>query len=151
MFTMDVKKNLATITNSEPMTSGSSNVYLVEFKFSEEWDDLNKIAVFKAGDIIVDVLLEDDDICFMPWEVMVDPGVPVRFGVYGTKDGNVVLPTIWATTQTILEGVITGAKANPPSPSLYEQLLNKLYVLEKLDELSTLVPIPTSELEVILR
>lgn len=151
MFVMNVDKNIATISSTEPMTSGSVNVYLVEFYFSPEWDDLEKIAVFKSGDTVVDVLLDNDNVCFMPWEVLVEYGRPVQFGVYGTKDGRVVLPTIWAATEAILEGVITGAQAQPPSPTLYEQLLSKLEILDNLGELATLKAITIDELEVMLK
>ena len=130
MFVMDVKKNIATITDTEPMTHGSSNVYLVQFHFSEEWNELSRIAVFKSGDIVVDVLLDESNLCFMPWEVLTEYGRPVQFGVYGTMHGNVVLPTIWASTEVILEGVVTGAEAQPPSPSLYDQILDRLNELE---------------------
>lgn len=150
MFVMNVDKNIATISRTEPMTSGSSKVYLVEFYFSPEWEDLQRVAVFRSGETIVDVLLDDSNICFMPWEVMADYNVPVDFGVYGTKNGDVVLPTIWATTELILEGVVTGAEAQPPSPSLYQQLLDKLDILDNLGDLANLKPLTIDELEVIL-
>lgn len=150
MFVMNVDKNIATISRTEPMTSGSSKVYLVEFHFSPEWDDLRRVAVFRSGETVVDVILPESNICFMPWEVMVEHGSSVDFGVYGTKNGDVVLPTIWASTEVVLEGVITGAEAIPPSPSLYQQLLDKLSILNSLESLATLSPLTTEELEVIL-
>lgn len=150
LFVMDVKKNIATITDSEPMTSGSSKVYLVQFNFSEEWDNLSRVAVFKSGETVIDVLLDEDCICFMPWEVLTEFGRPVQFGVYGMMNGDVVLPTIWATTEVILEGVITGAEAQPPSPTLYEQLLERLEQLKGLEDLVNFTPITTEELEVLL-
>lgn len=150
MFVMNVDKNIATISSTEPMTSGSQNVYLVEFYFSPEWDELTKVAVFRSGETVVDVLLDKSNICFMPWEVMVNPHVPVSFGVYGTKDGNVVLPTIWAHTEDILEGVITGVQSVPPSPTLYEQLLAKLEILDNLGDIATLKPFTIEELEALL-
>lgn len=150
MFVMNVDKNIATISSTEPMTSGSVNTYLVEFYFSPEWDDLEKVAVFKSGDTIVDVLLDESDICFMPWEVLTEYGRAVQFGVYGTREGNVVLPTIWAATEAILEGVVTGASIQPPSPSLYEQLLSRLKELDNLGDLVNLTPMTNADLEVIL-
>lgn len=150
MFVMEVNKNIATITDTEPITSGSSNVYLVEFHFSDEWNDLSRVAVFRSGETIVDVILDSTNVCFMPWEVMVTPNVSIQFGVYGTRDGNVVLPTIWATTEVILEGVVTGAAAQPPSPTIYDQLLAKLDIIERLGELVDLAPITDEELEGIL-
>lgn len=147
MFVMNIDKNIATVSTTEPMTSGSSKVYLVQFYFSPEWEDLTRVAVFRAGETVVDVLLDKTNTCFMPWEVLTQPNIPVDFGVYGTFGGDVVLPTIWASTEVILEGVITGAEAQPPSPTLYEQLLEKLKELEDLRKLS---PISIDELEVML-
>lgn len=150
MFVMNVDKNIATISRSEPLTSGSSKVYLVEFHFSPEWDDLSRVAVFRSGDVVVDVLLDDSNVCLMPWEVLEQYGVSVAFGVYGVKDEGIVLPTIWANTEAILEGVVTGAESMPPSPTLYEQLLSKLEELENLGSLPNLSPIPISELKEML-
>lgn len=144
LFVMNVDKNIATLSRTEPLTSGSSKVYLVEFIFSPEWEDLSKIAVFRSGETVVDVLLDESGICLMPWEVLVDHGGPVDFGVYGTRNGGVVLPTVWATTQDILEGVVTGVESRPPSQSLYEQILDRL---KKLDDLN---PLTLEELEVML-
>lgn len=132
LFAIEVKKNIATIVKTEPMTSGSSKVYLVEFHFSPEWNDLARVAVFRSGETTIDVMLDESNICFVPWEVLVDHSVPVEFGVYGTRDGNVVLPTIWAKTDDILEGVATGAEAQPPSPTLYDQLLATLQSIKDL-------------------
>lgn len=144
MFVMNVDKNIATISQTEKMTSGSSKVYLVEFYFSPEWEDLSRVAVFRSGDTIVDVLLDESNVCFMPWEVLVTPKVPIYFGVYGTKDGGVVLPTIWAKTADILEGVIVGAASQEPSRSLYEQLFDRIRIIDSFK------PITINELEEIL-
>lgn len=138
MFVLNVNKNMAEIVEDEPMTSGSSKVYLVQFIFSPEWEVLEKVAVFKSGNTVIDVYLDDEDICFMPWEVLLEYGTSIKFGVYGTKNGDVVLPTIWAETAVVLEGVITGAESQPPSPTLYEQILGKLEGLEKLQNLSAM-------------
>lgn len=131
MFVMKVDKNIATIIDMEPMTSGSSKVYLVKFLFSPEWDDLSRVAVFRTDETVIDVLLDDSNVCFMPGEVMTEHGNTVQFGVYGTKDGDVVLPTIWAETEVVLEGVTTGLEAQPPSPSLMDQVLDHLAKVEK--------------------
>lgn len=131
MFVVNVEKNIAKITCMEPMTSGSSRVYLVEFHFSPEWDDLARVAVFRSGNTTVDVLLDDDNLCVMPWEVVANPDVPVRIGAYGTKNGNVVLPTIWANTKNVLEGVTVAAEENPPSPDIYKQILDELSRLKE--------------------
>lgn len=150
MFVVKVDKNIATLCCSEPITSGSSNVYLVEFHFSPEWEDLTRVAVFQAGDTVIDVLLDETNLCFIPWEVLSNPYVRVRLGVYGTRNGDVVLPTIWAKTAPVIEGVITNADRNPPSDSLYSQILKKLEILDKIEHFSNLTPFTIEELEEIV-
>lgn len=144
MFIVKVDKNIAQICRREPMTSGSSNAYLVQFYFSPEWDDLTKVAVFRTNETSADVILGKSNRCFIPWEVLAKPNTSIELGVYGTYRGDVILPTIWTRTDRILEGVVIGAEAVPPTPSLYEQLL------EKLNELSDIEPLTTEELEVLL-
>lgn len=144
MFAVNVDKNMMTVCRTEPVTSGSSKVYLVKFHFSPEWDDLNKIAVFRCDKMVRDVLL-DEDICFIPWEVLIFPRRTLDLGVYGTMGGDVVLPTIWTNLTTILEGVQTGIEARPPTPTLYQQILDRLSKLE-----SELKPITAERLEELL-
>ena len=105
------------------MTSGSVNVYLVQFAFSADWDELDKTAVFRAGDTKISVVLDATNRCQIPWEVLENRGRPLEAGVYGTKNGTVVLPTIWATLGTIKEGASPGENTQPPTPDVYSQIL----------------------------
>lgn len=97
--------NQLTVRKREPVTSGSVNVYPVQFEFSEDWDGLTRTAVFKAGAETRSILLDDTGKCIIPWEVLSSHGRQLTAGVYGTQDGDVVLPTVWADLGTILEGV----------------------------------------------
>lgn len=130
MFLVDVQKNQVTVVQKEPITSGSVNAYLVSFSFSEEWEDLTRVAVFKADGDPVNVLLDDSNECFIPWEVMTDKDQPILFGVYGTMGSKVVLPTVWANAGTTLEGVITGLEGQEPQPNLLTQLTGRIKDLE---------------------
>ena len=105
------------------MTSGSVNVYLVQFAFSADWDELDKTAVFRAGDTKISVVLDATNRCQIPWEVLENRGLPLEAGVYGTENGTVVLPTIWATLGTIKEGASPGENTQPPTPDVYSQIL----------------------------
>ena len=58
----------------------------------------------------------------------------MNVGVYGTKDEDIILPTVWATLGEIKLGTEPGESAQPPTPSIYEQLLSKF---GDLDSLST--------------
>lgn len=107
----------------EPLTSGSVNVYTVCFKFNPDWNGLTRVAVFKAGADEKSVLLDDVNQCTIPWEVLQKPMALLQVGVYGTRDGNTVLPTIWTSLGTILPGASPGEASRPPTPDLWEQEL----------------------------
>lgn len=123
MFTIYAKKNRLRVEEEEPLTSGSVNVYTVRFGFSGEWEGLTRTAVFKAAGDPVAVLLDDAGECVIPWEALAKPLVHLYAGVYGTKDGSVVLPTVWADLGTILPGAACGPNAHAPTPELWEQQL----------------------------
>lgn len=124
-FILHADKNKLTARKRGLVTSGSVNVYPVQFEFSEDWDGLTRAAVFQAGGEPVSVLLGNTGGCGVPWEVLVKPGVRLRAGVYGTKGEDIVLPTIWADLGEILQGATAGADAQPPTPDLWQQELDR--------------------------
>lgn len=126
MFLVDVNGNQIRVVQKEPITSGSVNAYLVAFNFSEEWVDLDRVAVFKTTGDVFEVGLDETNQCFIPWELMTDPDVRIQFGVYGSRGAEIVLPTIWAATDSILQGVITGVEGSEPTETLTGQLIKKI-------------------------
>lgn len=123
MFILSANKVCLNIEAREPVTSGSVNVYEVQFKFSADWDGLDRTAVFAAGEEQVSVVLGSSNTCVIPWEALQSPRRELRAGVYGTKGGEVVLPTVWASLGTIREGCSPGEEAQPPTPDVYGQIL----------------------------
>ena len=125
MFELYAKKNQLAVGRREAVTSGSVNVYPVRFRFSEDWAGLEKTAVFRAGERSVSVLLDEtgEVECVVPWEVLAAPGLQLEAGVYGTRGGDVVLPTVWADLGYIETGAAPGEDARPPTPELWQQQL----------------------------
>lgn len=124
MFRLYADKNKLSLLEREPVTSGSVNVYDARFEFSEDWEGLERVAVFQSGDTAREVLLDTGGTCVVPWEVLTVPRVRLLAGVYGKQGGEIVLPTVWADLGSILEGVPTnGEGARPPTPDLWEQEL----------------------------
>lgn len=123
MFHLQANKIYLEVCAKEGVTSGSVNVYTVRFSFNSDWDGLDRTAVFHAGDDQISVVLDDSNECQIPWEVLENPGRNLSVGVYGTKGGTVVLPTIWAQLGEIREGVSLGSNAQPPTPDVYSQIL----------------------------
>ena len=128
MFLLEVHKNGITARVTEMVTSGSVNVYPVEFEFSRDWDGLERVAVFRSGGESVSAMLDGADTCTVPWEVLTanDVGKALYIGVYGVRDGEVVLPTVWASVGKVYEGAKPGAASLPPTPSLLDQALDRV-------------------------
>ena len=124
MFELYANKNRLRVRRREPVTSGSVNVYEARFQFSEDWAGLSRTAVFRAGGVSVSVALGENGACSVPWEVLQKPGVRLEAGVYGTRGGEVVLPTVWADLGFVCAGAAPGDNALPPTPDLWRQELD---------------------------
>lgn len=126
MFVLCAHKTQLILKEREPITSGSVNAYQVGFEFSADWDGLTKTAVFRAGDQVVSILLDDSGECGIPWEVLQTPALRLDVGVYGEHSGETVLPTVWTSLGIILKGVDVPAEGQtPPTPEIWEQELAK--------------------------
>ncbi len=126
MFFLYADKNKLTVQQREPVTSGSVNVYPVRFEFSSDWDNLTRTACFQSGEVSASVLLDIAGECNIPWEVLQTPGQRLSIGVYGTCGDDIALPTIWVNCGTVLPGATAGTLSQPPTPGIYEQLLEQL-------------------------
>ena len=136
MFILYANKNQLTVRKRESLTSGSVNAYEARFEFSDDWQGLTKTAVFKAGNEVRSVLLGADGQCTIPWEVLSSHGRQLTAGICGTRGTDMVLPTVYASLGTILEGVAPGENARPPTPDLWEQEIARKADGMKLDDLT---------------
>ncbi|MBQ8005464.1 MAG: hypothetical protein IJ303_04040 [Clostridia bacterium] len=126
MFKVKVNKTILKITEKEPLTTGSSKLYDIFFEFDDSWNTLVKTAIFKAGEISVNQLLENDH-CELPWEVLQEENADqiLWVGAYGTDMSGIKLPTVWGQLGTIQQGaMIGGTEAKEPSPSVVAQIYN---------------------------
>ena len=123
MIRLSATKVELAITESETITSGAQRVFTCVFALSEDWDGLDRTAVFRAGARSVSVRLGDDNAAVVPWEVLRMPGLTLHIGLYGTGPDGLVLPTIWAVVGMIRVGAYPGGDALPPTPNAYDQLV----------------------------
>lgn len=148
MFEIDVRKAKPSVKQSEPLiTSGSLNAFSVHFIFNDDWNDMTKFATFRKKDSkeVYEILLKEDDIADIPWELLVSPGPRIQVGAYGIRigeDKHVRLPTIWINLEDISEGVLYGVEGREPTPDIYEQFVEALKSIPK--------PITVEELRAIL-
>lgn len=132
MFILYAEKTRLSVQKSEPVTSGSVNVYPVRFQFSPDWDGMVPTAVFRADWKTYAMVLDQNGECVIPWEALAKPRCRLEAGVYGARDGNVVLPTIWADLGTVLEGAGPGEPARPPTAGVLEQVMGELAAVRQL-------------------
>lgn len=123
MFILYADKTRLAVRQREPLTSGSVNACQIQFEFSEDWNGLTRIAVFRAGGKPVPMLLDGTNCCTIPWEVLEKPEIKLFCGVYGVRGSEMVLPTVWADLGWIAAGVRPGKKTWPPTPELWQQEL----------------------------
>ncbi len=107
----------------DPLVSGAREIYRCRFVFSPEWDGLERTAVFSTARTRISVLLDESNQCRIPWEVLTVPGCTLYAGVYGTKNGTVVMPTVRAAMGEICSGTALGEDAREPEPGIYETIL----------------------------
>lgn len=126
MITISVGTRDASVENSELLTTGSVGIQC-KFSFSEDWDGLVKVAVFKAGEDgeQLEILLGDSNTCNVPWETLVDAneGEALLIGVYGEDGSTVAIPTIWVSAGGIRPGAHTSSSGIELTDSQWSQLL----------------------------
>lgn len=130
MILLDISGASAIVRKQDILTSGMVGANVV-FCFDEDWESLAKTAVFRAGKVIKDAIVVDS-VSEIPHEVLAAPGVPLEIGVYGTADdGSLVIPTVWARTNTIKTGTDpSGDESLDPSLPIWAQMqeqLNSMY------------------------
>lgn len=125
MIVIDVTKNDAVVTQSEKLTSGTVGLKC-QFNFSEEWNELDKIAVCVCGSVVKDAIVDETNAIEIPWEVLAKHGKYLDIGVYGTDgNGKNVIPTVYATVGAVCKGADpSGDESIEPTPSLWEQVLS---------------------------
>ena len=126
MFYVEANKNKAWCQERGLLTTGSVGE-TVELDFSDDWDGLEKFAVWRAYDVSESAAIYDDTI-EIPARVLMKPDVNLLLGIYGINTaGTVVIPTVYADLGTIREGAnLSGAENyEVPSEALLAQMQQK--------------------------
>ncbi len=134
MLTFEFNGVRGVMTQDTSLTSGMVG-RPVKLIFSPEWEELRKTAVFRAGDVIRDVLDVKEE-TLIPARVLETPFHRLYVGIYGTnEEGNLVIPTVWAQGPMIEEGTEpSGDPSTEPDNPVWQQILA---MLGNLDDLNT--------------
>lgn len=93
------------------ITSGSVNVHQLAFEFSPDWEGLTKCAFFRTdASHTAFQQIDENDTCFIPWEVCLQYGTNVYIEVTGKSvAGDLIFPTNWTLLGQVIEGLSTNA------------------------------------------
>lgn len=139
MTILKVDKSKIAILDSEPLVSGSKNVYDVMILFSADWNGLSKVAAFECNGVVRYVMLypltSNSCTCQILPELLVYPGT-LRFTVTGTKGEEVILPTIATTIGSIRKGSFDTTDTKPGCSNSKPDTNIAALIAKKGDELS---------------
>ncbi len=113
----------------ELLSSGMTGVIRIAFSFSEDWEGLQKTAVFSNGAVTMDVPEGEWEnmVCTVPQQLLATAGKTLMAGVYGTDGEERILPTVWCALGRVEPGAVpAGVTAPPPEVSLWAQLQKQL-------------------------
>lgn len=116
-----VKEQTLTLESVDKKVVASSKNYLFcRFNFCDNWQGITKTAVFvSASGEVFNVILEND-VCSVPHEVIKHPLFTVSvFGGDRITANKVVI-------QVSKSGYIEGETPQPPTPDVYNQLINSI-------------------------
>ena len=123
-ITFNVYKQKIKRTDTQQIVSDSRNYLHAAFTFSDDdWTGI-KTAIFKNGDVVKHAVLDDNNECLVPWEV-IKPGilhVSVFCGDLITADT--------ATVYINESGYEDGGAPEAPSPTVYDQIIAMLNEIE---------------------
>lgn len=133
MLTFEFNGTRGIMTRDAPLTSGMVG-RCVKLIFSPEWETLHKTAVFRAGNVIRDVVDPEGE-TVIPAKVLEVPLHKLYVGIYGTNDrGDLVIPTVWAEGPMVEEGAMpSGDPSTEPENPVWQQILNMIGSLQDLN------------------
>lgn len=115
----DVNKQIVTRTDNEKVVRLSRNFLYAHFEFSEEWTG-EKTAVFRYRNKTYNMLLDSDDTCLVPWEILRCEYFDVSVFCGDLLTANAV------RVFTIASGYGLGKSSIAPTPDIYAQIIEKI-------------------------
>lgn len=122
---LSTNDQLLTATAKPTVASGDIDTVQLQVTFDPQWDGFTRSAVFytqKNPNTKVEVFLTDDA-CLIPSQVMTDAGT-LFIGVRGC-DINGDVKTSSLVKYKIIEGAANDGEAAQPSPTLYQEVIQK--------------------------
>lgn len=127
-----VKNNKLIKVRDTLMIEDTINGIRCHFEFRSDWSTLKPTVVFARGHIYpstqnpqtISAFLDDNNECIVPPEIVSENG-EFSIGLFGENDTTRIV-TDWLYYKTKWGCYDTGIAPNPPTPSVYEQILGAL-------------------------
>lgn len=123
LLSFNVEKQIITRTDTERVVTNSMNYLYAQFSFSDEWTG-EKTAVFKGKHGTYNALLDADNKCLVPWEILTEAMFDVSVFCGDLITANKV--KIFTTPS----GYEIGDESRIPTPEIYTQVINRLNEIE---------------------
>ncbi len=133
MIKATIVQSLLKINLTAPLTDNSVEQHILKAKFSEDWNELIKTAVFVNGDTTISVALEDE--CLVPWEVLENSGT-LQIGITGT-DGDTTRFTTTICSVDVEKSLVSSVTGEQATLEWWEIYYAK--VVEQVEKAENLV------------
>lgn len=125
-YTLNFQVEVGEISASHSVVTADSVEYITAaFTFDESWSDLIKTAIFRVGDVVYHVPLENDA-CKIPFEALKEPMMYVS--VFGISD--LVRATTLELPIQVQNSGYTVCEPQAPTPDPYNYFLEKATALK---------------------
>ena len=109
-----------------PIPVGGSQWSKIFFMFSNEWEDLRKIAQFRQGELKINVDIDSNNFCYVPNEMLPDMCGELSIVGYPQDTASATIATANSLMLNFVQGFESGGEpAVPPTPDLYQKLLKE--------------------------
>ena len=109
-----------------PIPVGGSQWSKIFFMFSDEWEDLRKIAQFRQGELKINVDIDSNNFCYVPNEMLPDMCGELSIVGYPQDTASAVIATANSLMLSFVQGFESGGEpAVPPTPDLYQKLIKE--------------------------
>lgn len=128
MIEIKVEGRIVSVQETEPLFVGAVDVQQCRFSFDKSWNGFSKTVVFRVGEEIHTKLLDENDCCILPWELLTRRNIGCRLevGMYGVSTDIKIMTSVWDSLGMIREGSRPGSDARNPVDGIYEQIMAKL-------------------------
>lgn len=113
-----------TVNYNDRPISTQKDLDTYKFQFDESWLGYVKTAVFYTDPAMVKhLLIPEDGIVTIPWEILTGKPQVLYIGVFGAKD-SIIKPTTFGAVRLREGSYIDGVAPLPPTPDVYQQIIS---------------------------